>query len=198
MKRFLIIGLIVGIVLVLVGGVGAVIVQASSLGSNANLVITTNRNVNPNQEPYYYGPGGMMRGYGPGGMMQGYGYGPGGMMGRGGLGMDCSIFSGSLQNYVITAFAQAVGLTVAQVNTDLSNGQTLIEIANAQGFTGDKLTQLQTQVVQAALSQAVTDKVLTQAQADQMLQVMKNNPSLGFGFGYCPMRNGINNQPIYR
>ncbi len=198
MKRFLIIGLIVGVVLVLVGGAGAVIVQASSLGNNANLVITTNRNVNPNQGPYYYGPGGMMHGYGPGGMMQGYGYGPGGMMGRGGLGMECSIFSGSMHSYVITAFANAVGLSVAQVNTDLSNGQSLIQIANAQGFTGDKLTQLQTQVLQAALSQAVTDKVFTQAQADQMLQVMNSNPGLGLGFGNCPMWDGYDNQPDYR
>lgn len=200
MKRFLIIGLIVGVVLILVGGAGAVYAQVSGLGNNANLVITTNRNEIPNQEPFNYGPGGMMRGYGPGGMMHGYGYGygPGGMMGGGGLGLGCSEFSGSLQNYIITAFANAVGLTTDQVNTDLSNGQSLTQIANTQGFTGDKLTQLESQVLQAALKQAVTDKVITQAQADQMLQVMKNNPGLGFGFGNCPMWNGNNSEPIYR
>ncbi len=143
-----------------------------------------------------------MRGYGYGGMMNGYGYGPGGMMGRGGLGLGCSIFSGSMRSYVVTAFANAVGLSVDQVNTDLSNGQSLGQIANAQGFTGDKLTQLVTQVYQAALKQAVTDKVITQSQADQILQLMKDYPGLrfglGFGLGVCPMQNGIQNQPIYR
>ena len=147
-----------------------------------------------------YGPGGMMGGYGPGGMMggYGYGYGHGGMMGRGGFSLGCSIFSGDLQSYFINSFANAVGLTVNQVTTDLSNGQSLTQIANAQGFSGDKLTQLETQVLTSALDQAVTDKVITQTQADQMLQVMKNNAGLGFGFGFCPMFNENNGGPIYK
>ncbi len=191
MKKFLLIGLIVGLVLVLVGGAGAVYASVTNLNSNVSVVLKTNRSGNNNTLPF---------GYGPGGMMNGYGYGPGGMMGRGGLGI-CGFIPSALRSYVISSFASAVGLSVDQVNTDLSNGQTLTQIANAQGFTGDKLTQLVTQVYQAALKQAVADKVITQAEADQIQQLVNNLSGTGFGpdFGLnvCPMRQYFNGRPTY-
>jgi uncharacterized membrane protein len=193
MKKFLLIGLIVGLVFVLVGGGG--VVYAAVSNPSVNITLNNNRGGNSNTQPFGYGPGGMMNGYG-------FGYGPGRMLGRRGLGLACDIFSGSMRSYVVSAFANAVGLTVDQVNSDLSNGQTLTQIANDQGFTGDKLTTLETQVYQAALKQAVSDKVITQSQADQILQLIKNYPSLvfgpGFGLGNCPMQNNTKNQPIFR
>ncbi len=197
MKKFLLIGLIVGIALIVVGGAGAVYAQVSSLGNNPPVIVNTPQNQTPNQQPFNYGPGGMMNGYGygPGGMMNGYGY--GGMMG--GRGRGFSRGAGFMHDYMISAFANAVGLTVDQVNTRLSNGETLTQIANAQGYTGDKLTQLITQVRQAALAQAVKDGVITQSQADTMLQHMNEymGPNFGFGFGDCPMWDRGDGGPTY-
>ncbi len=190
MKKFYIIGIVIAAVLIMVGGVGAVVVQARSLGNApATIVVNTQRNGTQNPQPFNYGPGGMMNGYGygPGGMMNGYGR--GGMMGgrRGEFGDGY----GFMHEYMISAFANAVGLTVDQVNTDLQNGQTFTQIANAQGFTGDKLTQLVSQVRKDALAQAVKAGVITQSQADRMLQMMNNYTGLGFGPGFgfdgCPM-----------
>ncbi len=200
MKKFLLIGLIIGVVLILVGGAGAVYAQVRGLDNNANANVVIQQNENQSQQPFNYGPGGMMQGYGydPGGMMDGYGYGPGGMMGGGGRNLTRGM--GFMHDYIITAFASAVGLSVDQVNTDLSNGQTLTQIANTQGFTGDKLTQLVTQVHQAALAQAVKDGVITQSQADQMLQRMNSFTGNGFGPGSgfdCPMWDGDEGQPTY-
>ncbi len=199
MKKFLFIGLIIGVVLVLVGGAGAVYAQVRGLDNNANANVVIQQNENQSQQPFNYGPDGMMQGYGPGGMMNGYGYGPGGMMG--GRGRNLTRGMGFMHNYIITAFASAVSLSVDQVNTGLSNGQSPTQIANAQGFTGDKLTQLVTQVHQDALAQAVKDGVLTQSQADQMLQRMNNYSGQGFGpgfgFGGCPMWDGDEGQPTY-
>lgn len=163
---------------------------------------------------YGYGPGGMMEGYGygygPGGMMggEGYGYGTGGMMGgrgngygpgnmmggRGngyGYGMMGDRGVGIMHDYMIAAFAKAVGLTVEQVDTRLAGGETLKEIAIAQGTTEDQLPDLAIQVRKNALDLAVADGVITQAQADQMLEHMKEYDGQGlgsgFGIGDCPM-----------
>jgi len=194
MKRFLLIGLIVALALILVGGGGVVYAAVRNAGNNA----IVNLNIPQGGDkvvPFGYGPGGMMNGYrnGPGGMMGGYG--PGGMMGGRGQGLVRG--EGIMHDYVISAFANAVGLTVDEVNTRLSSGETLQQIAKDQGFTGDKLTQLAKDVRQAALSQAVKDEVITQAQADRMLQRMNNftGPGFGFGFGNCPMWDGDEVQP---
>jgi hypothetical protein len=152
-----------------------------------------------------YGPGGMMgryvngscpggynNGYGPGTMMQGYGM--GGMMGRRGLGVARG--EGLMHEYMISAFAEAVDITVEEVETRLADGEPLTEIAIAQGITEDQLPDLLTQVRQAALDAAVADDVITQEQADIMLDHMNNymgsgfGPGFGRGFDGCPMLDG--------
>ncbi|HSB66228.1 MAG TPA: hypothetical protein VLD65_06590 [Anaerolineales bacterium] len=207
MKKFLIIGGIVALVLILVGGAGMVYAKVRNLDNNAVISLNTDRN-GDRQIPFGYGPGGMMNGYGyrtgGGGIMGGYG--PGGMMGgygpegmMGGRGLSEKRGYGLMHDYMISAFAKAVGLTVEDVNTRLANGETLAQIASAQGFTGDKLTQLVTDVRKAALDQAVAEGVITQAQADVMLQHMENYMGEGFGpgsgFGDCPMWDGDETQP---
>lgn len=156
------------------------------------------------------GPGGMMQGFGRGGMMQGYGY--GGMMGgRGnengwgksfgngmmngrGLGVDRG--EGLMHDTMISAFAESVDLTVDEVETRLANGESLKEIAIAQGITNEELPDLITNVRKAALDAAVADGTLTQAQADVMLEHMDNYMAPGFGLGFgggfgdCPMMDG--------
>jgi hypothetical protein len=194
MKKYLLIGLIIALVLILVGGAGVVFVKARSL--DTKVVVIQKGNQNGDREvPFGYGPGGMMGGYGnrlgPGGMMGGYG--PGRMMG--GRGINNSLGKNNLHNYMISAFAKAVGLTKDEINAQLSNGKTLAQIANEQGFTGDKLVQLIKDVHKAALDQAVADGVITQAQADNMLERMNNSTNPGFGFGNCPMWDGDETQP---
>jgi hypothetical protein len=145
---------------------------------------------------YGYGPGGMMRGYGygPGGMMQGYGYGPGGMMGRRGL--DVVRGEGPMHEYMLSAFAEAVDLTTQEVETRLEAGETFKEIALAQGIAEADLPDLLVQVHTTALNAAVTDGLITQAQADLMLEHMNNYMGQGFGPGFksgfdgCPMFDG--------
>jgi hypothetical protein len=158
-------------------------------------------------------PGGLGQGYGPGGMMGGRangncpygnsdGYGPGGMMGRRGNNFGPGMMGGRgfaqgkgiLHDYMISAFAGAIGLTVDEVNTRITEGETLKEIAIAQGTTDAQLTELITQVRQDALDQAVADGVITQTQADLMLERMNQYSGQGFGPGFnmgdCPMFDG--------
>ncbi len=209
MKKFLLIGLIVGVILVLVGGAGVVYAQIQQNSNPPTVTITTNQGGNQNVQPF--GPMGIPRrgttnnphsGTGddgifinPGGMMgrYGYSYGPGGMMGGYGLGG----YMGVMHDYMISAFASAVGLTVDQVNTRLANGETAAQIAIAQGKTEADLPALWTQVHQEAVKAAVAAGVITQAQADRMLQMMNNysGPGFGpgFGFGNCPMWDSDNN-----
>ena len=150
-------------------------------------------------------PGGMMQGSGPGCMMGGYGngygpgtmmqgYGPGSMMGRRGLGTARG--EGLMHEYMISAFAEAIDLTVEAVETRLADGESLKEIAIAQGCTEDQLPDLLTQVHQAALDAAVADGIITEEQADLMLDHMSNytgpgfGPGFGRGLGDCPMLDG--------
>ncbi len=234
MKKFLLIGLIVALALIVVGGVGVVFAQGRGVANPASITVTTTQNgdkivqqfgygpggsqggngtiVVPGDQPnsgtiqvgpggmmsrneYGYAPGGMMGGNGRGGMMGGdeYGYGPGGMMGGLGIGEN----AGVMHDYMLTAFASAIGLTVDELNTRFANGETMAQIAIAQGKTEADLPALWTQVRQDALNKAVADGVITQAQADLMLQHMNNysGEGLGPGFGNCPMHDGDEAQP---
>jgi hypothetical protein len=242
MKKFLIIGVIVALVLILIGGAGVVYARVTGVENGASFTVTTSQNGNTITRQFNngqggitidgdgnlqclddsqgdcgfnYGPGGMMQGYGyggggmmggqergnrQGGMMGGYsnGYGPGGMMGgRGngyGPGMMAGYDMGIIHDYMVSTFASAVGLTVDEVNTRLTNGETLQAIAIAQGKTEADLPALWSQVRQAALDQAVTAGVITQVQADKMLERMNEYGGRGFGPGFgmgdCPMFDG--------
>lgn len=238
MKKFLLIGLIVALVLIFIGGAGVVYARATGYENGMALTVTKSQNGNTILRQFYngedgttingdgicpegtqgecvysYGPGGMMQGcrngsmlgdyrngYGPGGMMggRGNGYGPGGMMGGNGKGfgrgMMAGLGMGIMHDYMISAFASAVDLTVDELNTRLKNGETIQEIALAQGKTEADLPALWSQVRQAALDQAVAAGVITQAQADNMLKRMNENNGQGFGPGFemgdCPMFDG--------
>jgi hypothetical protein len=213
MKKFLLIGLIIALILIVVGGAGMVYAKVRGIGNVTAVTINTAQNGDKIVQQFGYGPGGMLgrngNRYGPGGMMGGdkNGYGPGGMMGERGFnsggmmhGYDAGITcTAKMKDYMISAFASAVGLTTDEVNTRLTNGETLQAIALAQGKTEADLPALWTQVCQDALNKAVADGVITQAQADLMLQHMKNysGPGFGPGFGFnnCPMMDGDEVQP---
>jgi hypothetical protein len=207
MKKVLIIGLIVAFALIIVGGAGVAYASIRGANNDARLAITRYSNGDEFVRQFKYGtgsmmngyayescPGGMMQGYGPGGMMGGYtdgscpgGYGARGMMGRGGFGVARG--EGPMHEYMVTAFAEAVDLTAEEVEERHDNGETMVEIAIAQGIAEADLPDLLAQVRTTALNAAVADGVITQAQADFMLERMENNQGRGFGPGFngCPM-----------
>ena len=209
MKKILLIGLIAALALIIVGGTGFAFARGQNFEKTAITTLKVTQNGDKIIRQFGFGPSGMMGGDeygyvpGPGGMMGGdeYGYGPGnmmggrgnnfgpGMMGRRGAGFARG--EGIMHDAMISAFADAVDLTVEDVNTRLADGETLREIAIAQGFTEEQLPDLITQVRQAALDQAVADGLITQAQADLMLEHMNEYMGQGFGPGFgsgaCPM-----------
>ncbi len=210
MRKALLIGLIVALVLILVGGAGVVYARVRGLGQANVKTIINLQSGDRIVQPFQNGPGGMMRGYGddygPGGMMggDGYGYGPGGMMGGDGYGygpggmmrgFEIGRRAGIMRDYMISAFAKDIGLTIDQVNTRLANGETFKKIALSQGKTEADLPALAVQVRKDAIAQALADGVITQTQADRMLERMNNLNSQGFDFWNCPMWDGDELQP---
>ncbi len=91
--------------------------------------------------------------------------GPGDGMGPGGRGMGGRGMGGE----GLTAVADALGLTVDELRTSLQDGQTLAEVAAAQGV--DAQTVIDTLVVAAGehLAEEVTEGDMTQDEADAKL-----------------------------
>ena len=104
------------------------------------------------------------------------------MGGRGGYGG-----SGLMQDYVEKALASKLGLTEAQVEAELAAGKPMFQIALDNGIAQEDLTNFMADVHTTAFEAAVTDGVITQAQADFMLQRMAQN---GYSNGTCPMGGG--------
>jgi hypothetical protein len=127
-----------------------------------------------------YGGGGMMGdlkwggAYG-GGMMSGYGRGAG---------------TGPMHTYMVEAFAQALGLTVEDVQAQFDAGATMWQIASDQGLSDEEVQGVMIQARTAALNAMVADGVLTQEQADFMLERMNTMMAGDFTPGSCPMNNG--------
>lgn len=105
-----------------------------------------------------------------------------GMMGQGGYGW--------MHEYVEQALAAKLGITEAQVEEQFAAGKTMYQIALDNGIKQEDLAAFMTEVHKEALGKAVKDGVVTQQQADWMLQRMENMQQGGFGPGNCPMHNG--------
>jgi hypothetical protein len=83
-----------------------------------------------------------------------------GMMGgAGGLGYDA---------VMLPSLANALGLTVEQLQAEFKAGKSALEIATAKGISAEKLQADFLAAHKAALQKLVTDGKLTQAQADAM------------------------------
>jgi hypothetical protein len=139
----------------------------------------------------------MMQGYrGPGGMMQ-----PGAGMMQPGTGMMYGAGGGWMFEYhdqMWEALAKALDMTVDELNAALQSGKTVAEIAEEKGISTEDLQQAMLDAHAEVLAQAVKDGKLTQEQADQMLEYMKANPGMGWGYGYRMgpgMMNGYRGGP---
>jgi len=94
---------------------------------------------------------------------------------------------GWMHDYVEQALAAKLGLTEEQVEDQLTAGKSMYQIALDNGIKQEAITEFMNQVHQDAFAKAVKDGVVTQEQADWMLQRVQ---SRGYGTGNCPMQNG--------
>ncbi len=99
------------------------------------------------------------------------GTGLGRMGGRGGMGGgNVAAGEGILHEYLLQAFAQKLNLSAASLEGRMANGETLAQIAAAQGLTAEQFRTLMFEARTQAVDQAVKDGKLTQQQADWMKQ----------------------------
>jgi len=94
---------------------------------------------------------------------------------------------GPLHEYMVNAFAAALGLTPEELQTRLASGETMATIAQSLGLSLEEFRNLMIEARTDAINQAVANGVLTQECANWMLQrrnQMQNQVG-GFGFGHC-------------
>ncbi|MFH1184018.1 MAG: hypothetical protein V1755_03130 [Chloroflexota bacterium] len=112
----------------------------------------------------------------PGG---GGGMGPGG--GRGDMGfIGANGEEGPLDEYMVSAIADALGITADEVESRHEAGETAYQIALDLDFTADEIHALLRDARLKAWAAAAADGVVSQEQADWM----KSRPS-GMGYGNC-------------
>lgn len=95
---------------------------------------------------------------------------------------------GWMHEYIEQALAAKLGLTEEQVEDQYAAGNSMYQIALDNGIEQEELTNFMNEVHTDAFESAVKDGVMTQEQADWMLQRMQNRG--GYGTGNCPMHNG--------
>ncbi len=117
------------------------------------------------------------------------------MMGRGGMG---GAFGGVLRDEGQALLAEALGIDEAELTSALDAGQTILEIAEAQGMDETELQAAFQTALEARLEEAVSADELTQDQADALLERLSDGlPFLNGGpFGGGPMGGGLGMQTI--
>ena len=108
----------------------------------------------------------------------------------GGYGPMMQDGTGYLHTYMVEAFAAKVGLTTDEVNTRIAAGESMYDIAIAEGVAVADFPALMTEVRTAAVDAAVKDGVITQEQADWMKSRGFGRGGMMYGAGYdgtCPM-----------
>jgi len=81
--------------------------------------------------------------------------------------------TGILHDYMVEAFADALGLTTEELEARLATGETLAVVAADLGVPADEFPALWLEARQSALEAAVADGVITAEQADWMLSRMQ-------------------------
>lgn len=153
-----------------IGGVAAIVVIALSL-----LGVSLAFAQQPGQDgtPSWWSS--MMRGYG----MMGSGQSMGQMhrwMAQGGGAGEMHAWmhqSGGVHEVVWGALAEQLGLTPDELIDEISSGKTLADLAQEKGVSTADLSATMEETMRAGLEQAVEDGILSQEQADQMLEQMQ-------------------------
>ncbi|MDI6907722.1 MAG: hypothetical protein QMC81_09625 [Thermoanaerobacterales bacterium] len=90
--------------------------------------------------------------------------------------------AGLMGNGRLDAVAEALGMTVDELQTELEQGKKLSEIAQEKGVTADELHKKMVEARIQAIQQAVKDGKISQDRADEMIQRLQNAPQReGFG-----------------
>jgi predicted XRE-type DNA-binding protein len=95
----------------------------------------------------------------------------------------------------LSAAADYLGLTQAELRTKLNAGRTLADIAEARGKSVDGLKQAILDEAEKKLDQLVEDGELTQAEADEMLARMKSHIDDLVDNGMFRFRERLGGQP---
>jgi hypothetical protein len=99
-----------------------------------------------------------------------------------------------LHTYMVTALAGKLGLSVDDINTRLAAGETMYDIALADGVKADDFPALMVEVRTKSLNAAVKAGAITQEQADWMKSRGFSQGGMmngyGNGTGSCPMGGG--------
>ena len=98
-----------------------------------------------------------------------------------GNGFGRALILSSLKQYlpaIENQVAQGLKLTSSQLTADLKNGQSLNQIATAQGVSSAQLHTIVLNAVQNAVNQAVKDGNLTQAQANAFMTQLQQHPAV--------------------
>ncbi len=118
--------------------------------------------------PPAWGPSGMMGGRGFAGHMGGYA-----QTGEYGL----------MHDTMVATFAEALGIDVAELEERLANGETMFTIAESLGYSAEEFQTLMLEARELALQEAVASGLITQEQADWMLDHMQTGLENGYGPG---------------
>ena len=100
----------------------------------------------------------------------------------------------SMHEQVWTAIAQKLGLTYDELTQAVQNGQTIQQLAQTKGISMDELQTAALDAMRTYFAGLVEQGVMTQQQADWMLDRMDDMPMFNFGQGFGPgMMNGWQN-----
>lgn len=127
---------------------------------------------------------------------------------RSGCGPDCQVSvpslrlrsgqsdgrMGALQPLLQQAQAQALGISVEDLQAARRLGTSMADLAAEHGKTVDEVRQAFLEASQALLGQAVSAGKLSQSQADQLMKRLQAAPGFGFGPPLVPplSRDGLN------
>ena len=102
--------------------------------------------------------------------------------GRGGRGFPGGVRIDGVRDAIVTAAAQTLSLTEDELHTQLRDGQTLAQIAHAQGTTEQAVIDAALAAAKTELDTAVANGTVTQAQADAAYaQLQERGADLIFG-----------------
>lgn len=101
---------------------------------------------------------------------------------------------GFLRDTELAAAAEALGMTTDELSTELQNGKTLQDLADAAGVdlqvVQDAISAARAESMKDMIEQAVADGSMTQEKADWLQEGLEKGflvgPGFGFGFGHGP------------
>jgi hypothetical protein len=104
---------------------------------------------------------------------------------RGMMGVAPGTAYGPLQEHMLSALAQGLGISEDDLKSRLSQGETPWSIAQGKGLTQEQFTTVWQQALKSAVDAAVTDGTLTRQQGDLLLrQLQAMGPFAGWGGGF--------------